>query len=100
MSNATGGQFASVVRDADYPVAVGILVALFVVGFLPLIGITIRLAVSKGVEPMSKSMNASERLAHSRRAAKRSALAVRGVCMALGCAGVFCVPPPPLVHSE
>ena len=84
MSNATGGTFRAVVSDTDFSVAVGIIVALAVVSFLPLIAVIIRLAVSKAVQPMSKSMSASERLAHSRRAAKRSTLAVRGVSIALG----------------
>ena len=79
MSNATGGTFRAVVSDTDFSVAVGIFVAIAVVSFLPLIAVIIRLAVSKAVQPMSKSMSASERLAHSRRAAKRSTLAVRGV---------------------
>ena len=84
MSNATGGTFRAVVSDTDFSVAVGIFVAIAVVSFLPLIAVIIRLAVSKAVQPMSKSMSASERLAHSRRAAKRSTLAVRGVSIALG----------------
>ena len=84
MSNATGGTFRAVVSDTDFSVAVGIIVALAVVSFLPLIAVIIRLLASKAVQPMSKNMTASERLAHSRRAAKRSTLAVRGVSIALG----------------
>ena len=84
MSNATGGTFRAVVSDTDFSVAVGIIVALAVVSFFPLIAVIIRLLASKAVQPMQKNMSASERLAHSRRAAKRSTLAVRGVSIALG----------------
>ena len=67
MSNATGGTFRAVVSDTDFSVAVGIFVAIAVVSFLPLIAVIIRLAVSKAVQPMSKSMSASSIVPRARR---------------------------------